>query len=52
MKGLNTITSIGDAGLLTSRVITGGVVSITTFASWVGLTVGIALSGTSLQFFS
>ena len=41
MKRLNTITSTGDASLLTSRVITGGVVSITTFASCVGVTVGV-----------
>ena len=51
MKLLNTITSIGDADLLTPRVITGGF-SIATFASCVGLTIAIALGGTSVQLFS
>ena len=36
-----------DTGLITSTVITGGV-SIATFASGVGLPVGITLSGTNL----
>ena len=36
-----------DTGLVTSTVITGGI-SITAFASGVGLPVSIALSGTSL----
>ena len=47
MKRFNTITSIVDAGLITSTVITGGI-SIAAFASGVGLPVCIALSGTSL----
>ena len=47
MKRFNTITSIVDAGLITSTVITGGI-SIAAFASGVDLPVGIALSGTSL----
>ena len=47
MKQFNTITGIVDTGLITSSVITGGI-SITAFASGVGLPVGISLSGTSL----
>ena len=47
MKRFNTITSIVDAGLITSTVITGGI-SIAAFASGAGLPVCIALSGTSL----
>ena len=51
MKRFNTITCIADTGLITSTVITGGV-SIAVFASGAGLPVGVALSGTSLLFFS
>ena len=47
MKRFDTITGIVDTGLITSTVITGGI-SIATFASGVGLPVGITLSGTSL----
>ena len=47
MKRINTITGIVDTGLITSTVIVRGI-SITAFASGVGLPVGIALSGTSL----
>ena len=47
IKRFNTITSVKDTGLITSTVITGGI-SITAFASCVGLPVGIALGGTSL----
>ena len=47
MKRFNTITGIVDTGLITSTVITGGI-TITAFASGVRLSVGIALSGTSL----
>ena len=47
MKRCNTITGIVDTGRITSTVITGGI-SIATFASGVGLPVGIVLSGTSL----
>ena len=47
MKRFNTITGIVDTGLITSTVITAGI-SIAAFASGVGLSVGIALSGTSL----
>ena len=47
MKRFNTITGIVDTGLITSTVITGGI-SIAAFASGVGLSVGIVLSGTSL----
>ena len=47
MKRFNTITGIVDTGLITSTVITGEI-SIAAFASGVGLSVGIALSGTSL----
>ena len=42
MEQFNTIANIVDTGLITSTVITGS------FASGVGLSVGIALSGTSL----
>ena len=49
MKQFNTITGIVDTGLITSTVIIGGI-SIATFASGVGLPMGIALSGTSLLF--
>ena len=41
MKRFNAITGIVDTGLITSTVITGGI-SIATFASGVGLPVGIA----------
>ena len=47
MKRFNTITGIVDTGLITSTVITWGI-SIVAFASGVGLSVGIALGGTSL----
>ena len=47
IKRFNTITGIVDTGLITSTVITGGI-SVTAFATGVGLPVGIALSGTSL----
>ena len=47
MKRFNTITGIVDTGLITSTVITEGI-SIAAFASSAGLSVGIALSGTSL----
>ena len=43
----NAITGIVDTGLITSMVIPGGI-SIAAFASGVSLSVGIALSGTSL----
>ena len=43
MKRLNTITGIVDTGVITSTVITGEI-SISAFASGIGLTVGIALS--------
>ena len=46
-KRFNTITGITDTGLITSTLITGGI-SIATFASGVGLPVGVALGGTSL----
>ena len=49
MERLNKITSIVDTGLITSTIITEGV-SIAGFASDVGQSVGIALSGTSLIF--
>ena len=49
MKQFNTIAGIVDTGLITSTVIIGGI-SIATFASGVGLPMGIALSGTSLLF--
>ena len=42
-------TSVVDTGLITSNVIIGGV-SIDAFASGAGLSVEIALSGTSLLF--
>ena len=51
MKRFNTITRILDTGLITSIVITGKVF-IALFASDVGVTVGISLSGTRLQFFA
>ena len=47
MTRFNTITGIVDTDLITSTVITGAI-SIATFASGVGLPVGIALSETSL----
>ena len=47
MKRLNTIIGIVDTGLITLTVITGGI-SIAAFASGIGLSVGITLSGTSL----
>ena len=47
MKRFNAITGIVDTGLITSTMITGDI-SIKAFASGVGLSVGIALSGTSL----
>ena len=47
MKRSNTITGIVNIGLITSTVITGSI-SIATFASGLGLPIGIALSGTSL----
>ena len=47
MKRLNAITCIVDTGLITSTVIARGI-SVTAFASGVGLPVGIALSGTGL----
>ena len=50
MKQFNTITGIVDTGLITSTMITGEI-SVAAFASGVGLTVGIASSGTSLLFF-
>ena len=46
MKRFNTITGIVDTGLIGSTVITEGI-SITAFASGVGLPVGIALNRTS-----
>ena len=50
MKRLNTILVIFDTGLIISTVITAGI-SIASFASGVGLTVGISLSRTSLILF-
>ena len=47
MKRFNTITGIVGTGLITSTVVTGEN-SIAAFASSVGLSVGIALSGTIL----
>ena len=47
LKRFNTIPGVVGTGLITSTVITGGI-SITAFASGVGVPVGIALSGTSL----
>ena len=47
VKQFNTITGIVDTGLITSTVITEGI-SIAAFARSFGLSVGIALSGTSL----
>ena len=49
LKWLSTITSIVDTGLITSTVVNGGV-SITAFASSVGLAAGIAVSETNLLF--
>ena len=49
MKRFNTITGIVDTGLIISTVITGGI-SIAAFVCGVGLSVGIALSGTSILF--
>ena len=46
-KQFNAITGTVDTGIITSTVITGGN-SIAAFASGVGLTVGISLSGTCL----
>ena len=46
MKRFNMIIGIVDTSLITSTVIAGGI-SLAAFASGVGLTVGIALSGTS-----
>ena len=50
MKWFNTIAGIVDTGLITSTVITGGIL-IAAFANGVGLPIGIALSGTSLLLF-
>ena len=47
IRRFNAITRIGDTGLITSTVITGGI-SIAAFASGVALPVAITLSGTSL----
>ena len=47
IKRFNTITGIVGTGLITSAVVTGGN-PIAAFASSVGLSVGIALSGTIL----
>ena len=47
MKRFNTITGIIDTGLITSTVITGGIL-IAAFVSGVGLPVGISLNGTTL----
>ena len=47
MKRFIRITGIVDTGLITSKVITGGI-SITGFAIGVGSPVGFALGGTSL----
>ena len=47
MKRFSMITDTVDTGLITSRVITGGI-SSAAFASVVGLPIGIALSGTSV----
>ena len=49
MKRFNTITGIVDTGLITSTVIT-AVISIVADASGVGLSVCVALSGTTLLF--
>ena len=49
MKRFNTITSIVDKGLIISTIITAGT-SIAAFAYGVGLSVGVALNGTSLLF--
>ena len=50
MRWFSAITGIVDTGLITSTVITEGI-SIPAFASGIGLSVGIALNGTS-QFLS
>ena len=50
MKQFSTITSIAEAGLITSTVITGGI-SIAAFAAGVDVPVGITLSGASLLLF-
>ena len=47
MNRFNANTGIVDTGLITPTVITGGI-STAAFASGVDLSVGIALSGTSL----
>ena len=47
MKRFNTITGIVDTDLITSTLITVGI-SITAFASGIGLPVAFALSRTSL----
>ena len=47
MKQFNTITGIVDTGLITWTVISGSI-SIAAFASGVGMSVGIALGGTSI----
>ena len=47
MNRFNTISSLIDADLITSTVFTGGV-SIATFATYVSVSVGIALSRNSL----
>ena len=49
MRWFNTITNTVNTALITSAFITGGV-SIAIFASGAGLSIGIALSGTSLIF--
>ena len=49
MKRFNTVARVMDGGLITSTVITKRV-SIAAFASDIGRSVGIALSGTSLLF--
>ena len=50
MKRSNMITGIVDTDLITSTVITGGI-SIAAYSSEVRLSVGMALSGTSLLLF-
>ena len=50
MKRFNMITGIVDTDLITSTVITGGI-SIAAYSSEVRLSVGMALSGTSLLLF-
>lgn len=49
MKQFNKISSVLNAGLITSAAIT-GVVSVASFANAEGLPVGIALIGTSLLY--